>query len=393
LSTSASPAEPAATGIPLDERIAAFATEVVRPLAPAMARGGTRHAGELIAEAGRRGLAGLLTPAGLGGQEAGHVAFARAVEAVARECASSAVIYDVHVSVASEPFVLFGDEEQKRRYLPRLAAGEWLGAFALSEPGSGSDAASLITRAVRDGDDYVLSGTKMWITNAGEADLYLVMARTGGPGARGISAFLVEAAWPGVRPSRPLRKLGLRGSSTAEVVLDSVRVPAANRLGPEDAGFRVAMAALDSGRIGISAQATGIAQGALDTAVAHLRRRGIRIPETAALDEVAAALAPAVSVPLAAMAARVAAARAVTLHAAALCDTGRPFTRDAAIAKLVSTDACVAVAHAAVEICAPDSDADTHPAAVRLRDAKACQIYEGTNQIQRVVIARELLRS
>jgi len=206
---------------PLAERIAAYATEVVRPLAPAMARGGEPRARELIAEAGRRGLAGLLTPAALGGQEAGHVAFAGAVEAVARECASSAVIYDVHVSVASEPFALLGDEDQKRRYLPRLAAGEWLGAFALSEPGSGSDAASLTTRAVRDGDDYVLDGTKMWITNGGEADLYLVMARTGGPGARGISAFLVEAAWPGVRASRPLRKLGLRGSSTAELVLES----------------------------------------------------------------------------------------------------------------------------------------------------------------------------
>ena len=377
----------------LDERIAAYAREVVRPLAPEMARGGVRRAGELIAEAGRRGLAGLLTPAALGGQDAGHVAFARAVEAVARECASSAVIYDVHVSVASEPFALFGGEELKRRYLPRLASGEWLGAFALSEPGSGSDAASLVTRAVREGDEYVLDGTKMWITNGGEADLYVVMARTGGPGARGISAFLVEASWPGVRPSRPLRKLGLRGSSTSELVLEGVRVPADNRLGEEGAGFRVAMSALDSGRIGISAQATGIAQGALDASLAHLRARGVEISEEACLDEALAAAAPSVSVPLAQMAAQVAAARAVTVHAAELCDRGVPFTREAAIAKLVSTDACVAVAHASVEICAPASDSDAHPAAIRLRDAKACQIYEGTNQIQRLVIARELLRA
>ena len=380
---------------PLAERIAAYATEVVRPLAPAMARGGEPRARELIAEAGRRGLAGLLTPASLGGQEAGHVAFAGAVEAVARECASSAVIYDVHVSVASEPFALLGDEDQKRRYLPRLAAGEWLGAFALSEPGSGSDAASLTTRAVRDGDDYVLDGTKMWITNGGEADLYLVMGRTGGPGARGISAFLVEAAWPGVRASRPLRKLGLRGSSTAELVLESVRVPAANRIGPEGSGFRLAMAGLDSGRIGISAQATGIAQGALDAAVDQLRGLGLGLdlPPEGLLDEAAAARLPAAAARLAEMAVQVAAARAVTHHAAALADGGGSFTRDAAIAKLVSTDICVAVAHAAVEICSPASRADAHPAAVRLRDAKACQIYEGTNQIQRVVIARELLRA
>ncbi|MEA2618594.1 MAG: hypothetical protein QOE72_4377 [Chloroflexota bacterium] len=382
----------AAAALPLDERVAAFAAEVVRPLAPEMARGGVRHAGELIAEAGRRGIAGLLTPAAFGGQDAGHVAFARAVEAVARECASSAVIYDVHVSVASEPFARFGEEEQKRRYLSRLATGEWLGAFALSEAGSGSDAASLATRAVRDGDDYVLDGTKMWITNAGEADLYLVMARTGDPGARGISAFLVEAAWPGVRTSRPLRKLGLRGSSTAELVLDSVRVPAANRVGAEGTGFRLAMAALDSGRIGISAQATGIAQGALEAAADHLRRLGLDLPDAALLDEGAAAATPAAASRLAGMAAQVAAARAVTLHAAALCDEGVPFTREAAVAKLMSTDACVAVAHAAVELCAPHSRDDAHPAAVRLRDAKACQIYEGTNQIQRLVIARELLR-
>ena len=392
MSTSASHPAPAAAA-PLAERIAAYAAEVVRPLAPVMARGGERHARELIAEAGRRGIAGLLTPAGLGGQEAGHVVFASAVEAVARECASSAVIYDVHVSVASEPFAMLGDDAQKRRYLPRLAAGEWLGAFALSEPGSGSDAASLVTRAVRDGDDYVLDGTKMWITNGGEADLYLVMARTGGPGARGISAFLVEAAWPGVRASRPLRKLGLRGSSTAELVLESVRVPAANRIGAEGTGFRLAMAGLDSGRIGISAQATGIAQGALDTATAHLRALGVEVPEEALLDEGAAAPLPAAAARLAGMAARVAAARAVTRHAAALADQGGTFTRDAAIAKLLSTDTCVAVAHDAVEICAPASVDDAHPAAVRLRDAKACQIYEGTNQIQRVVIARELLRA
>ncbi len=392
MSTSASrPA--AAAAAPLAERIAAYASEVVRPLAPVMARGGGRHARELIAEAGRRGIAGLLTPAHLGGQDAGHVVFASAVEAVARECASSAVIYDVHVSVASEPFSIFGDELQKRRYLPRLAAGEWLGAFALSEPGSGSDAASLATRAVRDGDDYVLDGTKMWITNGGEADLYLVMARTGGPGARGISAFLVEASWPGVRASRPLRKLGLRGSSTAEVVLDGVRVPAENRIGPEGSGFRLAMAGLDSGRIGISAQATGIAQGALDAATARLRELGVEVPEAGLLDEGAAARLPAAAARLAGMAAQVAAARAVTLHAAALADGGGPFTRAAAIAKLLSTDACVAVAHDAVEICAPASRDDAHPAAVRLRDAKACQIYEGTNQIQRVVIARELLRA
>jgi alkylation response protein AidB-like acyl-CoA dehydrogenase len=175
-------------------------------------------------------------------------------------------------------------------------------------------------------------------------------------------------------------------------VLDSVRVPAANRIGPEGTGFRLAMAGLDSGRIGISAQATGIAQGALDAAVAHLRELGLELPEPELLDAGDARL-PAAAARLAEMATQVAASRAVTRHAAALADAGGAFTRDAAIAKLVSTDICVAVAQAAVEICAPASAADTHPAAVRLRDGKACQIYEGTNQIQRIVIARELLRA
>jgi len=248
-------------------------------------------------------------------------------------------------------------------------------------------------RAERIPGGWRLRGTKMWISNAGSADLYTVMARTGGEGARGISAFLVEASRPGVRPGRPLHKLGLRGSWTAELVLDSVEVGDQDLLAAEGQGFRVAMTALDSGRIGISAQAVGIAQGALDAAVAHVRDRlGIRPAADPPLGQAAAAGAPAVLARLGAMAARVEAARRLTVDAAGLCDAGEPVTRAAAIAKLVATDTCVEVAHAAVEVCAPDSASEEHPAAIRLRDAKACQIYEGTNQVQRVVIARELLR-
>jgi len=355
-----------------------FAREVVRPLAPALARGGQPFPRELVTEAARRGLCGLLVPGEYGGGDAGHLAFATFVEAVARECASSAVVLDVQVSVATEPIVVFGSEEQKRRYLPRLASGEMVGAFALTEPSSGSDAAALRTTATRHGDHYILRGSKAFITNAGGADLYLVAARTGEHGARGISAFLVEADTPGLRAGEPLRKMGLRGSWTAELFLDDVAVPVQNMLGPEGAGFRIAMAALDSGRIGISAQAVGIAQGALDAAVAHLRRGNTadhRDPPLLIAD----------------MQAHVEAARALYRHAAATCDAGQPFTRAAAVAKLYATDAAMAVAHAAVELCAPDSTSADHPAAIRLRDAKACQIYEGTNQVQRLVIARHLL--
>ncbi|MBV8195306.1 MAG: acyl-CoA dehydrogenase family protein, partial [Candidatus Dormibacteraeota bacterium] len=230
-----------------------------------------------------------------------------------------------------------------------------------------------------DGDDYVLTGTKTFITSAGDADLYVVMARAG-DGTGGISAFLVEAAWPGVSTGAPFAKMGLHGSWTGELVLDGVRVPAGNRLAAEGEGFRVAMAALDSGRVGISAQATGIAQGALDVAVQACRRRRESGREC---DEVA----------LADMQAATVASRLLTRHAAAMVDAGLAVTRDASIAKLFATDACMAVAEHAVNICAPDAAMEDHPAAVRLRDAKACQIYEGTNQIQRVVIARHLLQA
>lgn len=377
----------------LEERIASLCRELVAPRAAAMARGEGDGGRELVAAAGRLGLTGLLVPSEDGGTGVSHTAFVALVEAVARHCASSAVVLDVQGSVACEPLVLFGSPEQRRRYLPRLASGEWVGAFALSEPGSGSDAASLETRAERVEGGYVLRGTKMWISNAGIADLYVVLARTGGPGARGISAFLVEAAWRGVRPGPPLRKLGLRGSRTAELVLDAVEVPETNLLGEEGQGFRIAMSALDSGRIGISAQAVGIAQGALEDAVAAVAGRCPEdgLGEAALLDEALADRLPAAHARLADLAAAIAAARVLTVDAARWCDAGAPVTRMAAIAKLVSTDTAVAVAHTAVELCAPASADEWHPAAVRLRDAKACQIYEGTNQIQRLVIARKLL--
>ncbi|MGI8847362.1 MAG: acyl-CoA dehydrogenase family protein [Candidatus Dormibacteria bacterium] len=358
----------------LDDAIAAFAHDVVRPRSAAMARDeGDAH--ELLRAAAAPGLAGLLIPERYGGAGAGHGAFARFIEAVARECSSSAVVLDVHGSVGSEPIVVFGSDDQCQELLPELGSGRRLAAFALTEPASGSDAAALETRATREGDDYILNGTKAFITNGGAADLYTVMARTG-PGADGISAFIVDGPSPGLRGGEPLCKMGLRGSRTAELILDNVRVPASRLLGDEGIGFRVAMAALDSGRIGISAQAVGVAQGALDAAVAHARRAGRSSDDTALAD----------------MGAHVAVARALTAHAAATIDAGEPVTHIAACAKLVATDTCVAVADTAVGLCAPDSGAEDHPAAIRFRDAKACQIYEGTNQIQRIVIARGLLR-
>jgi acyl-CoA dehydrogenase len=362
----------------LAERIAAFVSDVVAPIAPAMARGEGPHPKRIIEAVGEAGLAGMLTPVEYGGTGGTHGDFIELIESIARADASTAVIVDVHLSVGTEPLIVFGNDDQKSRYLPRLASGAWLAAFALTEPAGGSDAAALQTRAVLQGDAYVLDGSKAFITSAGDADLYIVMARTAG-GTRGISAFLVESSWPGVSAGTPQGKMGLRGSWTAELVLDSVRVPVANRLGDEGSGFTVAMSALDSGRVGISAQAVGIAQGALDAAVACSRSRhdaGVAVDATALAD----------------MEVRTVASRQLTRHAAALVDAGERVTLDASIAKLYSTDTCVAVAQSAVDLCAPESGADDHPAAIRFRDAKACQIYDGTNQIQRVVIARHVFR-
>jgi acyl-CoA dehydrogenase len=355
------------------ELTSSFVDDVIRPKAAAMARGEGMRPDAVVRAAGERGLAGLLLPASFGGAGASHVEFARFVEAVARVCASSAVILDVHLSVGSEPLLLFGDDSQLRRHLPAIASGQHTAAFALTEPGSGSDAAGLSTRAERDGDGYRLTGSKAFITNCGAANVYLVLARTD-PGRAGISAFIVNADSPGLHTGEPLHKMGLAGSWTAELSLDGVRVSAEDRLGSEGMGFRVAMAALDSGRVGISAQAVGIAYGCMDAVLAAPRSGGSAIDETLLAD----------------IHARTVAARLLTEHAARLADLHQPITRDASIAKLYATDTCVAAAAAAVDLCAPDSTRDDHPAAIRLRDAKASQIYEGTNQVQRMVIAREL---
>ena len=355
------------------ERTAAFLDDVVRPNAAAMAGGEGPRPDELVRAAGMRGLAGLLLPTRYGGAGASHVEFARFVEAVARVCASSAVILDVQLSVGSEPLLMFGDEEQCRRHLPPIASGEHTAAFALTEPGSGSDAAGLSTRAVRDGDGYRLTGSKSFITNCGAAHVYLVMARTA-PGRHGVTAFIVSAASKGLHTGQPLHKMGLAGSWTAELSLDGVRVAAEDRLGGEGMGFVIAMAALDSGRVGISAQAVGLAQGCIDAVLSAARAGGDAVDEMALAD----------------IQARTLAARLLTAHAARIADLRQPMTRDASIAKLYATDNCVAAAVAAVDLCAPDSAREDHPAAIRLRDAKASQIYEGSNQVQRMVIAREL---
>jgi len=355
-----------------------LAQGVVQPLAAEVDRD-HRFPQEAIDAAAQSGLLGVLIPRRYGGAGLDALAFAICVEELAQACASTAVIVDVHTSVGTEPILLFGDDEQKSRWLPRLATGELLGAFALTEPASGSDAASLTTTARRNGDGYVLNGSKVFITNIGHAGLYVVFARTGpDEKAAGVTAFLVPADARGVRVGQVFHKMGLHGSPTGELILEDVSVPAANRLGAEGQGFTVAMRALDSGRIGISGQALGIGQAAVDETRAFMRDKGHDQGDDFTLAD---------------MATRVESARLLAYQAAWLCSRGLPFTRQASMSKLHCTDTAMQVALDALQIAGPEGAASGNPLERHVRDAKALQIYEGSNQVQRIVIARDLLRA
>jgi alkylation response protein AidB-like acyl-CoA dehydrogenase len=330
---------------------------------------------------GEQGFCGVATPEAFGGLGLGYVDYAIVLEEIAAVSAS----YAVSVAVTGLPQMIltkFGTEAQQQRWLPGLAAGELLGGFALSEPESGSDAASLKTTAVRDGDDYVITGTKFWITHGGYADVYVLMARTGGPGASGVSAFLVPGDAPGLSFGKKERKMGLRASPTVELVLDGVRVPASDRIGPEGTGFRCAMAALDSGRITIGATAVGLARAATTYATRYAcDRRQFKQP---IIDF------QGVGFMLADMATQTDAARLLVHRAATLRDHGIEHSTAAAMAKLHATDTCMAVTTDAVQVLGGYGYVREHPVERYMRDAKVMQIVEGTNQVQRLVIARQL---
>jgi alkylation response protein AidB-like acyl-CoA dehydrogenase len=377
--------DPAAAHLELRQAVREFATAVIKPLAPRTDHE-HRYPREALDAAAELDLMGILVPPEYGGAGLDHLAFAICIEEIATACASTAVLVDVHNSVASEPILLFGDEEQKRAWLPRLARGELLGAFALTEPASGSDAASLKTSAKRYGEEFVLTGSKVFITGVGEAGMYLVFARTNAelPGAAGVSCFIVPGDAPGLKVGQVFEKMGLNGSPTGELVLEEVRVPAANLLHEEGKGFTVAMRALDSGRIGISAQALGIGQAAFNEALAYTKEREQFGQPIASFQ--------GVSWMLAEMATRLEASRRLVYHAADLCSRGLPFTKEASMAKVFTTDNAMAITTDAIQLAGGYGYVEDYPFERFFRDAKACQIYEGSNQVQRIVIARELLR-
>lgn len=333
---------------------------------------------------GRSGLLGLPFAEEHGGADQPYEVYLQVLEEIAAVWSSVAVGVSVH-ALSCFPLSRFGTPEQQAEWLPDMLGGELLGAYCLSEPHAGSDPAAMRTRAVRDGDHYVLDGAKAWTTHGGHADFYTVMARTSEDRTRGVSCFLVPAGTPGLSADPPERKMGLTGSATATMRLDGVRVPVERRIGQEGEGLKIALASLDCGRLGISAVATGLAQGALDHAVRYARERetfGKPIIEHQGLAFV-----------LADMGAAVESSRAIALAAARLKDQGLPFTREAAIAKLVSTDNAMKVTTDAVQVLGGYGYTRDFPVERYMREAKVMQIFEGTNQIQRMIISRALDRS
>jgi alkylation response protein AidB-like acyl-CoA dehydrogenase len=372
---------PSAEAVDLIALVRDLATRELSPLV-ARAEREEEFPREVFRMLGRAGLLGLPYPEEYGGGGLPYEVYLQVLEEIGSVWASVGVGTSVH-ALSCFGLVTAGTEEQKQRWLPDMLGGELLGAYCLSEPHAGSDPAAMTTRARLDGDEYVISGAKAWTTHGGHADYYKVMARTG-DGRNDISCFLVPADADGLVADPPEQKMGLTGSATTTMRFDDVRIPADRRLGAEGDGLKIALAGLDAGRLGIAAVATGLAQGALDQAVAYAKSRetfGERIIDHQGLGFV-----------LADMEAAIQSARATTLHAARLKDQGLPYGREASIAKLVATDNAMKVTTDAVQVLGGYGYTRDFPVERYMREAKVMQIFEGTNQIQRLVIARSLDR-
>jgi len=336
---------------------------------------------EIFDKMAELGLTGIPWPEEYGGIGADYVSYVIAVEELSRVCASTGVTLSAHLSLASWPIYKYGNEEQKKNFLTRLATGEALGAYALSEPGAGSDVASMKTTAKLDGDHYVLNGSKVWITNGGVADIYVVFAKTDVDARhKGISAFIVEKGTEGFTFGKKEKKLGIRSSPTTELIFENCRVPKENLLGAEGEGFKVAMTTLDGGRNGIAAQAVGIAQGALDAATNYARERE-QFGKPIAHNQ-------GISFKLADMATEIEAARLLTYQAAWLESEGLPYGKASAMSKLFAGDVAMKSTVEAVQIFGGYGYTKDYPVERYMRDAKITQIYEGTQEVQRLVIGR-----
>jgi alkylation response protein AidB-like acyl-CoA dehydrogenase len=338
---------------------------------------------EILTEMGELGFLGMLMPEELGGCDTGYVAYAMALEEVAAGCGALSTVMSVHNSVACMPIFKYGTEEQKKFFLPKMTSGEWLGGFALTEPHAGSDASALKVRAVKDGDHYVLNGTKQFVTSGKSADVLIAFAVTDpSAGKKGITAFIVPTNTPGYTVARIEEKLGQHASDTAQVVFEDMRLPASLRLGEEGQGYKIALSGLEGGRIGIASQCVGMARAAMEAARDYARDRvtfGQPLIEH-----------QAISFKLADMATQIAAARLMVMHAADLRQAGLPCLTEASMAKLFASEMAERVASQAIQVLGGYGYLKDFPVERIYRDVRICQIYEGASEIQRMLIARSV---
>ncbi|HKD63140.1 MAG TPA: acyl-CoA dehydrogenase [Candidatus Acidoferrales bacterium] len=369
----------------LQKSVREFAEAEVKPLAKEIDETG-RFPRDTFKKAAELGLTGVALPENYGGAEMDHISYTIVIEEIARVCASTSVILSVQNSLYCDPIYRFGTEEQKQKFLVPFARGEKIGCYALTEPQTGSNAAALQTKAVRKGDTYVINGTKAWITNGGAADAAIAYVNTQPEkGEKGITALVVEKGTPGFSVGKEEKKLGIHGTACTELVFSDCVVPASNRIGEEGEGYKVALSTLDGGRIGIAAQATGIAQGAFEAALSYAQQRqafGHPIADFQAIQFM-----------LADMATEIDAARLLARRAAWKQDSGARFSMEAAIAKLFASEMSTRVAHKAIQIHGGYGYSSEYPVERAYRDARITEIYEGTSEIQRLVIAAWVLKS
>lgn len=366
------------------QMIREFAEKEVKPLAAEIDET-ERFPEETVRKMAKLGLMGIPVPVEYGGAGGNNILYTMAVEELSRVCATTGVVLSAHTSLCIAPILEHGTPEQKAKYLPKLASGEWIGAFGLTEPNAGTDASAQQTTAVKEGDHYVLNGSKIFITNAGYAHVYIIMAMTDkSKGTKGISAFIVEEDFPGFSVGKKEKKLGIRGSSTCELIMENCIVPAENLLGAEGKGFGIAMKTLDGGRIGIASQALGIAQGAMDETVRYIKERKQFGKPLAKFQNMQFQLAD--------LQTRIEASRLLVRKAAYRKDRKEPYSADAAMAKLFAAETAMDTTTKAVQFHGGYGYTREYPVERMMRDAKITEIYEGTSEVQRMVIAANLLK-
>ncbi len=366
------------------QMISSFAEKEVKPLAAEIDEQ-ERFPSETVEQMARLGIMGIPIPKEYGGAGGDNVMYSIAVEELSKHCATTGVIVSAHTSLCAAPILENGTEEQKQKYLPRLASGEWLGAFGLTEPNAGTDASAQQTTAVEDGDSWILNGNKIFITNAGYAHVYVIFAMTDKSlGVKGITAFIVEKGTKGFTFGKKELKMGIRGSATAELIFTNCRIPKENMLGKLNGGFAIAMKTLDGGRMGIASQALGIAQGALDETVRYTKERKQFGRQISAFQNTQFCMAD--------LETKVQAARLLVRSAAWKKDTKQPYSADAAMAKLFAAETAMEVTTKAVQFHGGYGYTREYPVERMMRDAKITEIYEGTSEVQRMVIAAKLFK-